>query len=120
MGKKYYGGIGTDKGFVMGSSDDELHNGFDDEFHTEGSERSANRNGRPNSTRGTAQTSFTIPPATTTVPRAAPPTTLAPRTTTTATTATTSWTTSSRASSPLKPTSRSQSKACSRRSCHVQ
>ena len=55
MGKKYYGGIGTDKGFVMGSSDDELHNGFDDEFHTEGSERSANRNGRPNSTRGTAR-----------------------------------------------------------------
>ena len=55
MGKKYYGGIGTDKGFVMGSSDDERYNDFDDEFHSEGSERSTGRNGRPNSTRDTTR-----------------------------------------------------------------
>ena len=48
MGKKYYGGIGTGKGFVMGASEDERHNDFDDESHTEDSERiagSANKAG---------------------------------------------------------------------------
>ena len=38
MGKKYYGGIGTDKGFVMHSPENEYRNGLDDEFHKEGNE----------------------------------------------------------------------------------
>ena len=38
MGKKYYGGIGTDKGFVMHSPGNEYRYDFDDEFHEEGNE----------------------------------------------------------------------------------
>ena len=35
MGKKYYGGIGTDKGFVMHSPESKYHYSCDDEFHKE-------------------------------------------------------------------------------------
>ena len=38
MGKKYYGGIGTDKGFVMHSPENEYRYDLDDEFHKEGNE----------------------------------------------------------------------------------
>ena len=38
MGKKYYGGIGTDKGFVMHSLGNEYRYDLDDEFHEEGNE----------------------------------------------------------------------------------
>ena len=40
MGKKYYGGIGTDKGFVMHSPGNEYRYDLDDEFHKEGNEES--------------------------------------------------------------------------------
>ena len=39
MGKKYYGGIGTDKGFVMHSPENKYHYSPDDEFHKEGNKR---------------------------------------------------------------------------------
>lgn len=39
MGKKYYGGIGTDKGFVMHSSESKYRYSRDDEFHKEGDKR---------------------------------------------------------------------------------
>lgn len=39
MGKKYYGGIGTDKGFVMHSPESKYHYSRDDEFHKEGDKR---------------------------------------------------------------------------------
>lgn len=39
MGKKYYGGIGTDKGFVMRSPESKYHYSPDDEFHKEGDKR---------------------------------------------------------------------------------
>ena len=39
MGKKYYGGIGTDKGFVMHSPESKYHYSRDDEFHKEGNKR---------------------------------------------------------------------------------
>ena len=39
MGKKYYGGIGTDKGFVMHSPGNEYRYSPDDEFHKEGNKR---------------------------------------------------------------------------------
>lgn len=39
MGKKYYGGIGTDKGFVMHSLESKYHYSCDDEFHKEGDKR---------------------------------------------------------------------------------
>ena len=39
MGKKYYGGIGTDKGFVMHSPESKYHYSCDDEFHKEGDKR---------------------------------------------------------------------------------
>lgn len=39
MGKKYYGGIGTDKGFVMHSPESKYHYTRDDEFHKEGDKR---------------------------------------------------------------------------------
>lgn len=39
MGKKYYGGIGTDKGFVMHPSESKYHYSRDDEFHKEGDKR---------------------------------------------------------------------------------
>ena len=38
MGKKYYGGIGTDKRFVMHSPGNEYRYDLDDEFHEEGNE----------------------------------------------------------------------------------
>lgn len=38
MGKKYYGGIGTDKGFVMHSPGNEYRYDLDDDFHEEGNE----------------------------------------------------------------------------------
>lgn len=39
MGKKYYGGIGTDKGFVMHSPGSKYHYSCDDEFHKEDDKR---------------------------------------------------------------------------------
>ena len=39
MGKKYYGGIGTDKGFVMHSPGSKYRYSPDDEFHKEGDKR---------------------------------------------------------------------------------
>lgn len=39
MGKKYYGGIGADKGFVMHSPESKYHYSHDDEFHKEGDKR---------------------------------------------------------------------------------
>ena len=39
MDKKYYGGIGTDKGFVMHSPENKYRYSRDDEFHKEGDKR---------------------------------------------------------------------------------
>lgn len=39
MGKKYYGGIGANKGFVMHSPESKYHYSRDDEFHKEGDKR---------------------------------------------------------------------------------
>ena len=39
MGNKYYGGIGTDKGFVMHSPESKYRYSRDDEFHKEGNKR---------------------------------------------------------------------------------
>ena len=39
MGKKYYGGIGIDKGFVMHSPESKYRYSPDDEFHKEGDKR---------------------------------------------------------------------------------
>ena len=39
MGKIYYGGIGTDKGFVMHSPGSKYHYSRDDEFHKEDDKR---------------------------------------------------------------------------------
>lgn len=55
MGKKYYGGIGTDKGFVMHSTESKYHYSPDDEFHKEGNKRdvgSASNTGGGNSSNG--------------------------------------------------------------------
>lgn len=52
MDKKYYGGIGTDKGFVMHSPESKYHYSRDDEFHKEGDKRdvgSASNTGGGNS-----------------------------------------------------------------------
>ena len=52
MGKKYYGGIGTDKGFVMHSPESKYRYSRDDEFHKEGDKRdvgSASNTGGGNS-----------------------------------------------------------------------
>lgn len=52
MGKKYYGGIGTNKGFVMHSPESKYHYSRDDEFHKEGDKRdvgSASNTGGGNS-----------------------------------------------------------------------
>lgn len=52
MGKKYYGGIGTDKGFVMHSPENKYRYSPDDEFHKEGDKRdvgSASNTGGGNS-----------------------------------------------------------------------
>lgn len=80
MGKKYYGGIGTDKGFVMHSPENKYHYSRDDEFHKEGNKRdvdSASNTGGGNSSNdsthnessdkssdespGSAQSSFDAP-----------------------------------------------------------
>ena len=44
MGKKYYGGIGTDEGFVMHSPESEYFNDFDDSASSTSGARNANRN----------------------------------------------------------------------------
>ena len=44
MGKKYYGGIGTDEGFVMHSPESEHFNDFDDSASSTSGARNANRN----------------------------------------------------------------------------
>ena len=52
MGKKYYGGIGTDKGFVMHSPENKYRYSPDDEFHKEDDKRdvgSASNTGGGNS-----------------------------------------------------------------------
>lgn len=52
MGKKYYGGIGTDKGFVMHSPESKYRYSPNDEFHKEGDKRdvgSASNTGGGNS-----------------------------------------------------------------------
>lgn len=72
MGKKYYGGIGTDKGFVMHSPENKYRYSPDDEFHKEGSKRdvgSASNTGGGNSnsnessdeSTGSAQSNFDAP-----------------------------------------------------------
>lgn len=55
MGKKYYGGIGTDKGFVMHSPENKYRYSRDDEFHKEDNKRdvgSASNTGGGNSSNG--------------------------------------------------------------------
>lgn len=57
MGKKYYGGIGTDKGFVMHSPENKYHYSPNDEFHKEGNKRdvgSASNTGSGNSNNDSA------------------------------------------------------------------
>lgn len=76
MGKKYYGGIGTDKGFVMHSPENKYRYSPDDEFHKEGDKRdvgSASNTGGGSSSNdsthnessdessGSAQSSFDAP-----------------------------------------------------------
>ena len=74
MGKKYYGGIETDKGFVMRSPESKCHYSRDDEFHKEGDKRdvgSASNTGGGNSNEssdestdestGSAQSNFDAP-----------------------------------------------------------
>lgn len=71
MGKKYYGGIGTDKGFVMHSPGNEYRDDCDDEFRKEGTKRdagSASNTGGGNSSNessdespGSVQSNFDAP-----------------------------------------------------------
>lgn len=73
MGKKYYGGIGTDKGFVMHSPESKYRYSRDDEFHKEGDKRdvgSTSNTGGGNSnsndsvhneSAGSAQSNFDAP-----------------------------------------------------------
>ena len=72
MGKKYYGGIGTDKGFVMHSPESKYHYSRNDEFHKEGDKRdvgSTSNTGDSNSSSnesadestGSAQSNFDAP-----------------------------------------------------------
>ena len=71
MGKKYYGGIGTDKGFVMHSPGSKYRYSPDDEFHKEGNKRdvgSASNTGGGNSSNessdestGSVQSNFDAP-----------------------------------------------------------
>ena len=58
MGKKYYGGIGTDKGFVMHSPESKYHYSCDDEFHKEGDKRDV---GSASNTGGGNSSSITSP-----------------------------------------------------------
>lgn len=72
MGKKYYGGIGTDKGFVMHSPENKYHYSRDDEFHKEGDKRdvgntsntgggNSNSNGSSDESTGSVQSNFDAP-----------------------------------------------------------
>ena len=66
MGKKYYGGIGTDKGFVMHSPESKYRYSPDDEFHKEGDKRdvgSASNTGgsSSNESAGSVQSNFDAP-----------------------------------------------------------
>lgn len=77
MGKKYYGGIGTDKGFVMHSPESKYHYSRDDEFHKEGDKRDvgsisntgggnsssndSTHNESPNESSGSVQSNFDAP-----------------------------------------------------------
>lgn len=71
MGKKYYGGIGTDKEFVMHSPESKYRYSRDDEFHKEGDKRdvgSASNTGGGNSSNestdessDSAQSNFNAP-----------------------------------------------------------
>lgn len=77
MGKKYYGGIGTDKGFVMHSPESKYHYSRDDEFHKEGDKRDvgsasntgggnsssndSTHNESPDESSGSAQSNFDAP-----------------------------------------------------------
>lgn len=62
MGKKYYGGIGTDKGFVMHSPESKYRYSRDDEFHKEGDRRdvgsTSNTGGGNSSNDSTSNESF--------------------------------------------------------------
>lgn len=72
MGKKYYGGIGTDKGFVMHSPENKYRYSPDDEFHKEGDKRdvgstsntggdSNNSNESSDESTGSVQSNFDAP-----------------------------------------------------------
>ena len=69
MGKKYYGGIGTDKGFVMHSPENKYRYSPDDEFHKEGDKRDVGSTSNNDSTHnessdestGSAQSNFDAP-----------------------------------------------------------
>lgn len=72
MGKKYYGGIGTDKGFVMHSPESKYHYSRNDEFHKEGDKRdvgsasntgggNSNSNDSADESTGSAQSNFDAP-----------------------------------------------------------
>lgn len=67
MGKKYYGGIGTDKGFVMHSPENKYRYSRDDEFHKEDDKRdvgSTSNTGDGNSSNessGSVQSNFDAP-----------------------------------------------------------
>lgn len=68
MGKKYYGGIGTDKGFVMHSPESKYHYSRDDEFHKEGDKRDVGStsntgggNSSSNESTGSVQGNFDAP-----------------------------------------------------------
>lgn len=73
MGKKYYGGIGTNKGFVMHSPESKYHYSCDDEFHKEGDKRdvgstsntgggnSSSNDSTHNESTGSVQSNFDAP-----------------------------------------------------------
>ena len=69
MGKKYYGGIGTDKGFVMHSPENKYHYSPNDEFHKEGDKRDVGSSSNNDSTHnessdestGSVQSNFDAP-----------------------------------------------------------
>lgn len=72
MGKKYYGGIGTDKGFVMHSPESKYRYSPDDEFHKEGDKRdvgsasntgggSSSNDSTHNESTGSVQSNFDAP-----------------------------------------------------------
>lgn len=72
MGKKYYGGIGTDKGFVMHSPENKYRYSPDDEFHKEDDKRdvgsasntgggSSSNDSTHNESSGSVQSNFDTP-----------------------------------------------------------